>query len=57
MPIIASLTLVSFNPERWGGSMSLQNILMIAFFGVITVPLWITYIPSIIMVPIFMKKI
>ncbi len=57
MPLIAAFALVSFDPERWGGSFSIQNILMIAFFGMITIPLWITYIPSLFIVPMIMHKL
>lgn len=56
-PLIAATGLISFNPENWGGSFSFKNIFSVAIFGIATVPLWITYLPSLIIAPLFMGKI
>lgn len=56
-PVVAVTTLCVVSPERWGGSLSLINILFMAVFGVLTVPLWPTYIPTIILTPIIMPRI
>jgi hypothetical protein len=57
MPVVASAGMILFDPERWGGSFSLSNVLMMAVFGVLTVPVWITYLPSLVAVPIVMGKL
>ena len=54
-PVVAATTLVCGHPDRWGGSMSPLNIVVIAFFGLFTVPLWPTYIPAIMVTPLLMK--
>jgi len=56
-PFFASLGLVIYDPSNWGGSIKIENILIIAVFGIITVQLWPTYISSIILTPIIMKKL
>jgi hypothetical protein len=56
-PLSASLTLVLLDPGRWGGSLSIVNILMISAFGMITGPLWVTYCPALIITPIYMQKL
>lgn len=56
-PISAAIGLISFDPKSWGGSFTVQNILAIAFFGIITVPLLVTYLPSLVLTPIIMEKI
>jgi len=56
-PIAAVTTLVCWNPERWGGSINPLAILGMAFFGVITTPLWPTYIPAIVLTPLVVSRI
>jgi hypothetical protein len=56
-PVAAVSTVVCWNPERWGGSVNPLAILGMAFFGLITTPLWPTYIPAIVVTPLVMSKI
>lgn len=56
-PVVAATTLLIVSPEQWGGSLSLGNVLCMAVFGVSTVPLWPTYIPTIILTPTIMGRI
>ncbi len=56
-PIVVATGLVCLDPKNWGGSPNLQNILAVTFFGLITIPLWITYLPSLILTPMIMEKI
>ena len=55
-PLLVILTLTLANPGEFGGNPDLQSILMMYMFALITVPLWITYIPSIILTPIILHK-
>ncbi len=57
MPVTAAIGLVVFDPKNWGGPPTIQNILMMALFGLISVPLWITYIPSLLATPSIMNDI
>ncbi len=54
-PLIATTTLVCWNPARWGGSVNPLTILLMSVFGLFTVPLWPTYIPAIIVTPFAMQ--
>ena len=56
-PILAVTTLVCSHPERWGGSRDPLSILVMSAFGLITIPLWLTYIPAIIITPLVMRRI
>ncbi len=56
-PLVAVITLSILSPAEFGGGPSIQNVLGMYFFAIITVPMWITYIPSIILSPIMMRKI
>lgn len=56
-PFTATFALVHFDPSSWGGSTSIKTILGMTILGVITVPLWITYIPALIITPIYMHKL
>jgi hypothetical protein len=56
-PIAAVYGLVSFDPSNWGGEPTLIGIIGMAMFGLITVQVWITYIPSLILTPIIMRKL
>ena len=42
-PIVSAIGLISFNPNNWGGELSILSVLGTAFFGIISVPLWFTY--------------
>ena len=55
-PFIAATVLVCWNPSRWGGSINPLAILGMSFFGVITVPLWPTYIPATVATPFIMRR-
>jgi len=54
-PVVAVTTLVCCNPDRWGGSVNPLNIAVMSFFGLLTVPLWPTYIPAIVFTPLLMR--
>ena len=56
-PILAATGLLSYDPSRWGGELNLMNIIGLAIFGSISVPLWFTYIPSLIFTPIILKRL
>jgi len=56
-PFTATFALVHFDPSNWGGSTSIKTILEMSIFGLITVPLWLTYIPALIVTPIYMQKL
>ena len=56
-PVLAVTTLVCWNPARWGGSINPLAILIMSFFGLITTPLWPTYIPALAITPIIMRRI
>ncbi|MEI6862499.1 MAG: hypothetical protein WCL04_09640 [Verrucomicrobiota bacterium] len=56
-PLVAATTLVCWEPARWGGSISPLAIATMAFFGVLSVPLWPTYIPALIITPLVMKRV
>ena len=56
-PLVVSTVLVCGWPEHWGGSINPLLIIAMSFFALFTVPIWLTYIPSIIIVPLVMRKI
>jgi hypothetical protein len=56
-PLVAVTTLVCWQPERWGGSLNPLAIAVMALFGLLTVPLWPTYIPALIITPLLMNWI
>lgn len=56
-PAVTVTTLVCWSPERWGGSLNPLAILAMSFFGLITTPLWPTYIPALALTPIVMHGI
>jgi hypothetical protein len=56
-PTVATATLVCWDPDRWGGSVNPLAILTMALFGLITVPLWPTYIPAVVATPFMMSRI
>lgn len=56
-PSLVILTLAFSNPAEFGGNPDLQSVLMMYLFALITIPLWITYIPSIILTPIILNRI
>jgi hypothetical protein len=56
-PIVAVTTLVCYDPERWGGSLNPLAILVMSFFGLITTPLWPTYIPALVVTPFLMHRV
>lgn len=56
-PFLAVTTLVCWNPERWGGSLNPLAILVMSLFGLITVPLWPTYIPALAAIPFVMRRV
>jgi len=56
-PFVAVTVLVCWNPERWGGSINPLAILAMSVFGIITVPLWPTYIPAVVATPFIMRRV
>lgn len=56
-PFTATFALVHFDPGNWGGTTSIKTIFEMSIFGLITVPLWLTYIPALIVTPIYMRKV
>lgn len=59
-PLVATTTLVCSGPTRFGITNPIEipiAIVCMAFFGLITVPLWLTYIPTLILTPIVMTKL
>ena len=56
-PIAAATGLASYDPSRWGGEINIINIIGLAVFGLLSVPLWFTYIPTLILTPIIMKRL
>jgi hypothetical protein len=56
-PISAVTTLVAWQPDRWGGSLNPLNIVAMSIFGLLTVPLWPTYIPAVVLTPVLMKRV
>lgn len=56
-PIIVCATVVCLEPSRWGGSINPAVIVVMAMFGLISTPLWPTYIPSLIITPRLMMRV
>lgn len=56
-PLVACSTVVCLDPSRWGGSINPITIIIMAFFGVISTPVWPTYIPALIITPLLMRVI
>ncbi len=56
-PIAAATALVYFDPRNWGGDITFFGIIGIAVFGLLTVPVCVTYIPTLVFTPIFMNKL
>ena len=54
-PLLACSTVVCLEPSRWGGSINPITIVVMALFGLITIPLWPTYIPALIVTPLAMS--
>jgi len=56
-PPVAVTTLVCLHPGRWGGAQSFLAIPLMSVFAALTAPVWVTYIPTMIVVPIAMRRI
>ena len=56
-PVLAVTALVYSHPDRWRESGNLVSILAMSVFGVLTTPLWPTYIPAIVSCPFIMRRI
>jgi hypothetical protein len=56
-PVLAVTTLVYSHSDRWSKSGDLLSILAMSVFGVLTTPLWPTYIPTIVFGPSIMRQI
>ena len=56
-PLVTCSTLVCLEPSRWGGSFNPFTIVGMAMFGIITTPLWPTYIPAMVITPLLMKVV
>ena len=56
-PIIAASGLILYDPSRWGGEINLNNIIGLALFGLISPPLWFSYIPVLVFTPVIFKRL
>lgn len=56
-PLVAATTLVCGWPECWGGTVNPLVIVAMSCFGLVTVPLWPTYIPAIILTPWLVRQV
>ena len=56
-PISAATTLVVLKPDMGGGAPTVVTVLLMALFGLFTVPLWITYVPALIATPFVMHRL
>jgi hypothetical protein len=54
-PFTVTFAVVKFDPRNWGTS--IETILEMAIFWLFIVPLWLTYIPALIITPIYMQKL
>jgi len=57
MPVVAAIALISFDPQHFGGWPTPSLIIGMLVFGAVTDPIWITFLPSLILTPIIMGKI
>jgi hypothetical protein len=56
-PLVAVGTLVYLHSARWGGAQAFLAVPFMAVFAVFITPVWLTYIPALIIVPIAMRRI
>ena len=56
-PMLVVVTMSCIDPEYFGGGPYPLNVLMMTLFAVITVPMWPTYMPAIILAPIVMRRV
>ena len=56
-PLLAIVTLMFSISADFGETFDIQSILVMYMFAMITIPLWLTYLPSIILTPIIMNRI
>jgi hypothetical protein len=56
-PLLAIITLMFSISADFGENFDIQSILVMYMFAMITIPLWLTYLPSIILTPIIMNRI
>ena len=56
-PIIAVIVQIYLYPEKGGTHIEPYAVLMMALFGLITVQLWPTYIPALLVTPFIMNRI
>ena len=56
-PFLTVATLVLWAPDHFGGSVDLLSIIVLTFFGLITVPLWATFIPALFLTPLLMDGV
>ena len=56
-PVVTCTIAVLLEPSRWGGSPDPLTILGMALFGVMTVYLWPTYMPALILTPVLMRRL
>jgi hypothetical protein len=54
-PILAVATLMCADPARWDASLNPVTLIIMALFGIVTVPLWLTLIPALIITPLVMR--
>ena len=53
-PLVTCATLVCLAPDRWGGHPSPLTIVAMAFFGFVSAPFLVTYLPILIITPLIM---
>ena len=56
-PLIVIVVLAVLNPTEFGEVINIQTVLTVYMFAIITVPLWVTYIPFTVLIPIIMQII
>ncbi len=57
MPITSAVGLLIFGPENWGGKLTVINVVGLSLFGLLSVPLWLTFIPTLIATPVIMSRL
>jgi hypothetical protein len=56
-PVVAVSTLVCVDPARWGNGLQPLAIPVMAVYGLLTTPLWPTYLPVVIATPFIMRRL
>jgi hypothetical protein len=56
-PIMGATGIYLYDTKSFGDSSIIGSILIMAVFGLITVQVWVTYLPAIIFTPVVLEKI